>query len=355
MKYFFALSIGRMKIILALLICSPWVCLAQESLPYLVGTGTQLELVGFPVHSPALDSGPVTSVAGTIVSWTPSFRDRPFGSALPQGQECYAEVVGPLGHPWLGQRFELDETATRARTDHGLVTTPSPYNTRGIPNGSLIGAQLEVRPHLSVEGLFGQTVRNRLVYGKQAPASFIFSVPAFPSTRDVNPFLLNKSLAWHLLNRPGALVPGPLLIPPGGALGIAFGNVRGTPLGLTGSARNWPTSAPLFVGVNLLSYPYPRDLRLGLDWGSAREGFGGQTKPFSGQDRLELIYGHRRISYAPENQTDGKLRWRRLHPRFVDDQWAVPASYLDTIPVGQGFILRKNKADPNHVFYPPKP
>lgn len=107
-----------------------------------MGTGTQLELVGFPVHSPALDAGTVGSVVGTLVGWSPSFTDRPFGSALRTGQEYYAEVVGPAGHAWLGHRLELDENATRSREDHSLVIATSPYNTRGMPNTTLTGLAL---------------------------------------------------------------------------------------------------------------------------------------------------------------------------------------------------------------------
>ena len=36
----------------------------QEAVPYLMSTGQELELVGFPVHQPGLDTGVVQSVAG---------------------------------------------------------------------------------------------------------------------------------------------------------------------------------------------------------------------------------------------------------------------------------------------------
>lgn len=359
MKYFPIFSSGQIKIALALLLSAPWAGWAQQPLPYLVGTGTQLELVGFPVHSPALDTGTVGSVGGTLVGWSPYFTERPFGAALRAGQEYYAEVVGPTGHAWLGHRFELDETATKARTDHGLVAATSPCNTRGLPNTSLAGARLEVRPHLTVAGLWGETVRNRIVYGGEKDTSFSFSVAApgtAAGTRSVTASLPRPTdpLGWiDTLTK--ALVPQPMLIPPGTAVAVTFGQKRGSSLGLTGDSRSWPTAAPLQAGVNLLAYPYPKDMRLGVDWGTSREGFRGLAKPSPSQDRIDLLVGTSRRSFAPELQPKGGIRWRLLDPIFTNARWAVPASYLDTVPVGDGFLLRKNRADAGHVFYPPQP
>jgi len=315
--------------------------------------------VGFPVHSPALDTGTVSSVAGTLVGWSPSFTDRPFGAALRAGQEYYAEVVGPTGHAWLGHRFELDEAVTKARTDHGLVAATSPCNTRGLPNSSLAGARLEVRPHLTVAGLWGETVRNRIVYGGEKDTFFSFSVAApgtAAGTRSVTASLPRPTdpLGWiDPLTK--ALVPQPMLIPPGTAVAVTFGQKRGSSMGFTGEGRSWPTAAPLQAGVNLLAYPYPKDMRLGVDWGTSREGFRGLAKPSPAQDRIDLLAGTSRRSFAPEIQPKGGIRWRLLDPIFTNARWALPASYLDTVPAGEGFILRKNRADASHVFYPPQP
>jgi len=359
MKHFSIFPSGRMMVTLALLLSAPWAGLAQESLPYLVGTGTQLELVGFPVHSPALDTGTVSSVAGTLVGWSPSFTDRPFGAALRAGQEYYAEVVGPVGHAWLGHRFELDEAAMGTRADHGLVATASPGNTRGLPDSSLAGARLEVRPHLTVPGLWGETIRNRILCGGERDVSFSFSVPApgtAAGTRSVTAVLPHPTdaLGW-IDSFTKTAVSQPLVIPPGTAVAVTFGQRRGFSMGFTGESRSWPTAAPLQAGVNLLAYPYPKDMRLGVDWGTSREGFRGLSKPSPAQDRIDLLAGTSRQSFAPELQPKGGVRWRLLDPIFTNARWALPASYLDTLPVGEGFILRKNRADASHVFYPPQP
>lgn len=359
MKIFFSLPLVPLAFS-TIFLGTPLRSQAQEAVPYLVGTSTQLELVGFPVHSPALDAGTVSSVGGTLVGWSPSFTDRPFGSALRTGQEYYAEVVGPANHAWLGHRLELDEAATRARTDHGLIIAASPYNTRGMPNPTLAGARLEVRSHLTVDGLWGETVRNRILYGAETPSSFSFSISApgtTSGTRSITASLPGptNALEWIDSLAQGTRINQPLLVPPGTAVAVTFGQRRGSSLGLTGDSRSWLTAAPLQAGVNLLSYPYPKDLRLGIDWGSSQEGFRGSSRPSPSMDRIEILSGTSRQIFGPETQPNGAIRWRRLDPVFTSVRWATPPSYLGTIPVGQGFILRKAKAEPNHFFYPPKP
>jgi hypothetical protein len=356
MKIFSALLTSRMKVTLTLLLFTPWAGLAQESLPYLVGTGTQLELVGFPVHSPALDAGTANTVGGTLVGWSPSFTDRPFGSALRAGQEYYAEVVGPAGHSWLGHRFELDETVTRTRTDHTLVAENSGLNTRGLPTVALVGAKLEVRPHLTLPGLVQDTIERRVMLGRERTESFQFFLPS-PNGGSfwAIPFISSKGGTFWVDQKTLQTVPGSqLIVPPGSAVGMVFGNFRGLSMGLTGQAGNTPVAKPLVAGFNFASYPFSRNMRLGQDWGNQASGFRGATSP-RGADRIEIPFENRRLIYSPEPSSgSSKLRWRLVNPARRHE-WKQPAEYLDEIPVGQGFLIWKNQPEPNHLFYPPKP
>jgi len=332
---------------------------AEDGQPYLLTTFNRLELIGFPVHQPAVDSGVVSSVSGVVIGWSPNFQGAPFGTSLPTGGEYYAEVVGPSTHPWLGQRFELDEVATRTRSDNGLVVANSPFNTRGVPDQTLAGAQVEVRRHLTVDGLWGESVRNRILFGGEKASTFSFAVNVPQSVGGVRTIIptLDQSgnLSWRDSDLPSVQTPPACIVPPGTSVGIAFGERRGSALGLTGSTRTWPTATPLQAGVNLLSYPYSSDLRLGIDWGTPADGFKGLSNPLPTQDRIELVEGNARLCYAPELQSNGKLRWRLLDPIYISKRWATPSSYLERIPVGQGFILRKNKSDTKHFFRPPQP
>ncbi|MFA9196743.1 MAG: hypothetical protein ACEQSM_03930 [Aliarcobacter sp.] len=332
---------------------------AEDGQAYLLTTSNRLELVGFPVHQPAVDSGIVSSVSGVAIGWSPSFQGTPFGTSLPTGEEYYAEVVGPSTHPWLGQRFELDEVATRTRSDNGLVVANSPLNTLGMPDQTLAGAELEVRRHLTIDGLWGESVRNRMLFGGEKASTFSFSINAPESVggvRTIYPILdQTGNLSWSNSDLPILQTPPTRIISPGTSVGIAFGNRRGSSLGLTGFKRTWPTATPLQAGVNLLSYPYSSDLRLGIDWGTPADGFKGLANPLPTQDRVEIGEGAARRCYAPELQSNSSLRWRLLDPSYTSKRWATPPSYLDRIPVGQGFILRKNKSASKHFFRPPQP
>lgn len=328
---------------------------AQEIVPFLLNTATELEIVGFPVQQPAFDSGLVASVAGSVVSWTPSVLDRPFGSALGTGEECYAEVVGPSNHPWWGHRFELNETATRGRSDHALVAENSALNTRGLPSAELVGATLEVRPYLTIPFWAENTIARRVIYGGEKSETFQFFLPSLTGgTFGAVPLVgAGRVTGWMDQKSSLPLSSGQLIIPPGSAVGVKFGMKRGLAVGLTGEGRNGRVAKPLSAGFNFASYPYPHDMRLGVDWGDLSSGFRGSTSPKS-SDRIEICLGLRRLIYSPEAQPDAKpLRWRLVNPARRHE-WKQPAEYLEEIPVGQGFLIWKNTADPNHFFYPPK-
>ena len=146
---------------------------AQETAGYSIALEKDLELVGIPLQNPALSSGQVTAVqSGPVIVWKPSFTDTSFGSALLPNSEYYVEVVGPTTHPWLGHRFELNESATRTRTDHALVPATSPWNTKGPINSSLIGAVIEVHPHLTLPYLVDDTLLRRIQSGGETPSPF---------------------------------------------------------------------------------------------------------------------------------------------------------------------------------------
>jgi hypothetical protein len=110
---------------------------------------------------------------------------------------------------------------------------------------------------------------------------------------------------------------------------------------------------PLQRGYNYVSYPFPRDLRLGVDWGSSIEGFKSGSTP-KGLDRIELCQGEQRKRYALFSANPSvSARWRLINSAGVD-QWASPAQYLEKVDVGEGFLIWKEKADPLHTFRVPK-
>jgi hypothetical protein len=327
----------------------------QETAGYALTLEKDLELVGVPLQQPALSSGSVTAVQSAIViQWTPSFTDTTFGSALVSGSEYYAEVVGPTTHPWLGHRLELDEAATRTRSDHALVAAVSPWNTKGPIDSSLVGATIEVRPHITLPYLVDDTLLRRIQSGGENPKSFQFFLP-FPGAVSLaaQANLSGSTLLWQELTTGRALRPEEIILPPGTAFGLKFGDRRGLSRGFSGVVRTVPCPVPLQKGYNYVSYPFSRDLRLGVDWGSSLEGFKSGFIP-KGLDRIEFCQGLQRKRYALFSATlSGPARWRLINSARTD-QWASPAQYLEKVDVGEGFLIWKEKADPLHTFRVPK-
>jgi len=303
--------------------------------------------VGFPVMAPALDTGTVLSVNGNVVNWGPTFQDKPFGSALSLEVKYYAEVVAPGSHIWLGHRFELDEAATRGRTDHGLVISTSLLNTKGLPDSSLAGAQLEVRPHLTIEGLWGETLRNRILYGGEKDVSFSFSVAApgtAAGTRSVTALLqrTTNDLGW-IDSSARTPVTQLMLIPPCTSVGVSFGQRRGSSLSYSGVSRSWPTAAPLHSGANLLAYPYPKDMRLGVDWGP----HGKVSKGYRDPHRLKT--GSTCLKVPADKVSPRKFRptaesaggfWIRSTPTHAGQH---PAPISTPCPLAKGSSFEKTK------------
>ena len=328
----------------------------QETAGYSLTLEKDLELVGVPLQHPALSSGPVTAVqSATIIQWTPSFTDTTFGSALVSGSEYYAEVMGPATHPWLGHRLELDEAATRTRSDHALIPAASAWNTKWPADNALVGATIEVRPHITLPYLVDDTLLRRIQSGGENSKSFQFFLP-FPGAVSLaaQANLLGGKLLWQELTTGRTLRPEEIILPPGTAFGLKFGDRRGLSRGFSGVVRTVPCPAPLQKGYNYVSYPFSRDLRLGVDWGSSLEGFKSGSTP-KGLDRIELCQGLQRKRYALFSATSsGPARWRLINSARID-QWASPAQYLEKVDVGEGFLIWKDKANPLHTFRPPQP
>jgi hypothetical protein len=328
---------------------------AQETAGYSITLEKDLELVGVPLQHLALASGGVTAVqSSSIIQWTPSFTDTAFGAALVPGSEYYAEVVGPAAHPWLGHRLELDEAATRTRTDHALIPTASAWNTKWPADNSLVGATIEVHPHITVPYLADDTLLRRIQSGGENPKSFQFFLP-FPGLTSLSAqvSLSGGAMLWQQSTSARPLRSEELILPPGYSFGLKFGDRRGLSRGFTGVVRKVPCPVPLQKGTNYISYPFAKDLRLGVDWGTPANGLRVGTGGHAMQaDKIILQNGNTSLTYGL-SQTKQGFQWLRVNSRTY--LWNTPPQVLEKIPAGEGFILVKTVADPNHFFPLPKP
>lgn len=330
---------------------------SQETVPYLLGASKDFELVGVPLQRPALAVVKILVVEREgIASWESSSSLQPFSVSMLKGRECYAEITGPSSHPFQGHRLEIHEAACLSEPHRKIFFQASPLNTVSFAQALRADTELTIREHIDINFLFGETIRNQILLGNQKPEGYRFFL-----NRGVNSEILNlvtlltphRTLLW-LDSKAKIRKREDLVIVPGSALGVKFGSFRGPALGLTGDRRNTALPIPLQKGWNLLSYPFPEDLRLGLDWGGVESGIQGGSSPL-GVDLLQIHQASAVATYALEIPIGAHQGKWRLTRSGRPGEWRIPASYLDSVPVGQGFLLWKNRDDPNHRFDPPKP
>ena len=343
--------------LLGFLFCWNAALVSQETVPYELEASKEFDLVGVPLQRPVLGSLRILALDhGQIASWQSVSDLQPFSLSLLKDRECYGEVVGPTNHPALGHRLEIDEISSLIAKGGRVVFQTSTLNTMSPALALLPGTEVSVREHIDLTLLFGTTIRNQVLLGGQRAEGYCF--------------YLNRGTGADILFLTTFLSPQGLLrwvgpdgkfqkrefttIPLGSALGLKFGSFRGPALGFTGEQRTTGLPLPLQKGWNLLSYPFPRDLRLCIDWGGLQSGIRGGPTPLDA-DRLQIHEGSRNAIYALEVPAGGQApRWRQIHSGRKD-QWKTPATYLDVLPVGQGFLLWKGSDAPNHRFDPPKP
>ena len=329
---------------------------AQDMAGYQLEASNDFELVGIPIQRPELATIKIKSVEQALIAnWDSASTSQTFAIPMLKERECYAEVVGPSSHTALGHRLEIDEFASMIRKDAKLIFKASPQNSATPDKVLLPGAELAIREHFDVSSLLGDIIKKQILYGKQKPESYQFFLNRGVGEEILKLTLLrnpNGSLFWRdpsskIVKREDTTIPI------GSALGIKFGLFRGPVLGLTGDQRSTPLPFPLRTGWNPLSYPYTKDLRLGIDWGGLDSGILGGTAP-KNTDLLQIHQGTKKVSYAFEILPSGLSgRWRQVHSGRPGE-WKFPATYLDVVPTGQGFLLWKAKADSNHCFHPPK-
>ena len=308
-----------------------------------------LEALTVTVQLPAVASGKVSQANAKNARLKPATQEAWRPLLLP-GRHYFLEVSGPQGHAWCGHRLEIDEAQTLRGDTRTVVWEISPRNTRA-PHASLAGANVLVRPHVTLPMLFARSWDS--LFQSQPGLGPITGTLSRPEggTED---FQVSRGSApgnpiWQLQGRVAG--EAQLILPPGSGLVVRLPGATGLGVGLRGETRNFPCRVPLAAGWNLVGYPFPQDLRLGRDWGV------GDTTASAGSDptqcdRIVAVLDGQTKEYALWASPAGP-RWRRTQPGGA--QWQNATETLDTLPTGFAFYLFRQKANPHHVFLPPAP
>ena len=347
-----------------LLLISPYPMYAQAPAHFSlqVDRGGQGELTGIPLRNPILASGLVQSgsASGQLTLQTPDL-PASFGSLLKGDGPCYLEFVGPVNHPWLGHRLEIDVAKTKQSTNRFIFASSSYRNTKWPVDSAVVGGQVEIRSHIVLPILLERVLKNQQVVssglGKRLYPSPAFANVAMSlgSGRMSSLFIwMDKSgkLLWGTDPTKGIVTPEySLILPPGSAVAL---NLGPAPLGLgfSGDLVKTPVVAPIYKGTNLLCYPYMASMRMSPAW-SLKNKFLRKTKGLSECDRIVIRKDGKDHQYAlyPLLGSGSYGVWQKQDPKTGN--FITPPEYLKEIDPGQGFYFISSQNYPAHTFLPP--
>ena len=308
------------------------------------------EAMGVTVQNPPASVGTIANgeTSGALLK---SDKPAEWVNLLLSGRHYFLEVSGPSQHPWVGHRLEIDEGATRGLAANQVRwEAESPRHTR-LPDAALAGATYQIRPHVTLGELFATSWEHRWRYQPNAqPIGISLGRPGqSPLELEIRGGSNGAGILW--LSGGQVVVPEDQIVAPGAGFVVRFTAQPGLGSGLAGETRTFPCRAPIVAGWNLLSYPYPKDLRLGIDWPYADAKATVSSDP-NQADRLMTFFSGVQKEYGLWSSAQGP-RWRLINRST--SYWQEPMELLEKIPTGYGFFLHRIRPNPHHAFLPPVP
>jgi len=271
---------------------------------------------------------------------------------------AYLEVVGPDQHPWRGHRLDVATGSQSTGKAQSLRIHASTHNSRLQVDASLLLAEIQVFPHISIPSLLDQDIRWTLK--KHPQTDLRLYVPTEKGFQEYRPRLSEPqgTVVWNRFDPDSGWTPGKpenLILAPGDCFVLKNSRGRGVGFGLLGLQRiRLSCQRPwLGKGPHLLGYPFSADLRLGRDW-PAR---GGALRPSLNPMDCDYLgtylpEGFRAFGYFGSDESTAS--WRELiRPGTRRAAWGAASNTLTIIPAGQGFLLYPRKDGPDHRFDPP--
>lgn len=214
---------------------------------------------GMPFVNPAAMLGAVASSSGNVITLSNTATN--MATALTAGTAYYVELTSGPEVTHVGDRFEVDVTATIASANHTITIAPgaSTNTLANLPAG-IGGYTLVVRPHVTLGQLFG-TKSNELMHGSTVSSSADQVVLFNPATQGYSTYFYLRnstgSLAQWTLIGGGSTNRDNTIIPPG--VGLIVHRNQPTPVTLIwkGEIRRNSFVQPLVAGLNLVAEPLP--------------------------------------------------------------------------------------------------
>ncbi|MEZ5414238.1 MAG: hypothetical protein R3F03_07980 [Opitutaceae bacterium] len=213
---------------------------------------------GMPFLNPAVHQGTVSSNNGGAV--TLSDAEANIGAKLSSGTAYYLEIISGPDVTYIGDRFEVDVSATIASANNTITASSGSTTNTMASLPELAGYSLVVRPHVTLGQLFG-TKTNELMHGSTILGSADQVVFFNPTNSSYATYYYARnssgSIAQWTLVGGGSTNRDNTPIPPG--VGMIVHRKHTEPVTLTwaGEIRRNAFSQPLAAGLNLVAEAFP--------------------------------------------------------------------------------------------------
>lgn len=315
--------------------------------------GTQItfsqgsRFTGMSFLNSAVARGSVTATSGSIL--TLSAGSSNLGSLLTSTAAYYVELIAGPTSTYVGDRFEVDVTATIASANGTVsVNLASVNSTMGsLPSTSdLSGYTAVIRPHVTLGQLFG-TKTNQLMQGSTvvSTADQVLFLNPLSQAFETYYFLKNASgsiAQWTKVGG-GSANQDNTVIPPG--VGVVVVRNGSSPVTLTwsGEVRLNQFAQPLVAGNNLVCQPLPIDASPASRSMTVANGMTGSTSSTTA-DKIQFpVAGVFKTYYLLRNAAGTVEQWTLVGGGSTNQNTAM------LFPSNGAVIINKISADANNL------
>lgn len=306
---------------------------------------TGRKAVGVNLLNPALVTAQVSANSTTALTLSGISN---VGSLLATGTSYYVEIVGGTSSTYVGDRVDVDTTATIAASNGTVVlTSTGEGNTIGALSADLlVGYRVVLRKHVTIGQVFG-TKGNTPMQGA-----------ASSSAADQILFYRNGSFETYYLLRNGTGTVEQWVKVGGGSTncdntviypgtGVIVNRVGATTAEVTviGDVRSNSLAKPLVAGYNLVANGFPVDESPASRLMTYANGFTGSTSSTSA-DRILTIQpsGSFETYYLLRNGTGTVEQWTKVGGGSTNHNTTALFNWDGAT------LIYKMSADANHVL-----
>jgi hypothetical protein len=270
------------------------------------------------------------------------------GSLLSTDDAYYIEVVGGTDTIYIGDRVDVDVTATKAAANNTVaLTTTGEGNTLGtIASNSLSGYRVALRKHVTIGQVFGTKGATPMQGGTTSTAA---DQIIFYKGNSMETYFLLRSPngaveQWVMVNGGSASKDKTIIYPGSGMFVNRVGNTT-VEITFTGEVRTNSLARPLTAGYNLVANGFPVDQTPASRLMTYSNGFAGGTTSTAADRILTLQTNGSTDTYFLLRSPNGSVeQWTKVNGGSSSQ------NNVTLFKWDGAALIYKIKADPNHVI-----